>query len=363
MQVAARTAKTMTGILEWTAAGADFAGALVTAVLNPRAASPQNELNVARSAGFRKVVQVLSAMTSAMPLAPPDGVQTRPITVSKYLDGVEFLPGRMLENRVILYLHGGAHCMGSAASHSNLLGRLAEAACARVVAVNYRLAPEHPFPAGLEDALEALEWTRRTYPSAAVAIAGDSAGGNLAFSMMVKLAQQGERQPVACAGLSAWLLLDVDQAPKMRAEHKSSCVCNVWGGEALVAIQKLAAGIDWKRAVPNAYMAGKMHDVLAAQYFQEHPASDPLVSPVLAPVEIVRRFPPVLLHSSRDEPLNADAREMASLCTRAGVRVEYEEFDNTSHVFQAFPQYYPCAARDSIAKIAKFFNDAWAQQS
>jgi acetyl esterase/lipase len=228
--------------------------------------------------------------------------------------------------------------------------------------VNYRLAPEDPFPAGLEDALEALEWTRRAHPSAAVAIAGDSAGGNLAFALMVKLAQEGGRQPVACAGLSAWLLLDPDQTPRVRAEHKTTSFGNCWGGEALVAAQKLAAGIDWKMAVPNAYMAGKMHDVLAAQYFQDHPASDPLVSPVLAPVEIVRSFPPVLLHSSRDEPLNADAKEMASLCSRAGVRVEYEEFENTSHVFQAFPQYYPGAASDSIAKIAHFFNGIWEQQ-
>lgn len=252
--------------------------------------------------------------------------------------------------------------MGSVASHSNLLGRLAEATCARVIAVNYRLAPEDPFPAGLEDAMEALEWTRRTHPSAAVAIAGDSAGGNLAFALMVKLAQEGGTQPVACAGLSAWLLLDPDQVPRVRAEHKTTSFGNCWGGEALVAVQKLAAGIDWKMAVPNAYMAGKMHDVLAAQYFQDHPASDPLVSPVLAPVEIVRSFPPVLLHSSRDEPLNADAKEMASLCRRAGVRVEYDEFENTSHVFQAFPQHYPGAASDSIAKIANFFNGIWEQQ-
>jgi len=362
MQVATRAAKTVAGMLEWTAAGADFAAALVTAILKPNVASPRNELAVARSGLFRKVVQAVSAMSCEMPFALPEGVRARPITVSKYLGGFEFLPGRMLEHRVVLYLHGGAHCMGSAASHSNLLGRLAEATCARVIAVNYRLAPENPFPAGLEDALEALEWTRRMHPSAAVAIAGDSAGGNLAFSLMVKLAQQGERQPVACAGLSAWLLLDPDQVHRVRAEHKATCFGNCWGGEALVAAQKLAAGIDWKRAVPNAYMAGKMHDVLAAQYFQEHPASDPLVSPVLAPVEIVQSFPPVLLHSSSDEPLNADAKEMASLCTRAGVRVEYEEFENTSHVFQAFPQYYPGAASDSIAKIADFFNGIWEQQ-
>merc|ERR1712224_485753 len=90
----------------------------------------------------------------------------------------------------------------------NLLGRLSRATGATVVSVNYRLAPENPFPAGLDDAYAALCWVRQDNPTAKVAVGGDSAGGNLAFALLVRLAQRNEEEPVACMTFAPWLLLD-----------------------------------------------------------------------------------------------------------------------------------------------------------
>eukprot|EP00930_Biecheleria_cincta_P098896 TRINITY_DN9054_c0_g1_i2.p1 TRINITY_DN9054_c0_g1~~TRINITY_DN9054_c0_g1_i2.p1 ORF type:complete len:375 (-),score=60.31 TRINITY_DN9054_c0_g1_i2:280-1368(-) len=336
-------------------AGADFAASF----LRLTGRSPQDELTVARSAGFRKAVQLLHQLGGSIPIASiPVGVETRPFQINAYLGGLEFLPLGAVANRIILYFHGGAHCMGSASTHADLIGNLAIATRARIVAVNYRLAPEHPFPAGLDDALESLRWTRRRYPAAAVAVAGDSAGGNLAFALLVQLAHLEEPQPVACLGLSPWLLLDLNRVHTVRADHKTA-IGNMWGGEVIAAVQKLAASQDVMQAISGAYMAGKMHDVLAAQYFQECPASDPLISPVLAPEAVVRCFPPVLLHVAKNEPLCADSRAMAALCARAEVHVELEQYPGTVHVFQAFPQLYPEAARDSISKIGNFLDTVW----
>jgi len=136
---------------------------------------------------------------------------------------------------------------------------------------------------------------------------------------------------------------------------------NLWGGEVITAVQQLASGQDL-RSASGALMSGKMHDVVAAQYFQDHSASNPLISPVLASEEVVCRFPPVLLHAADDEPLAPDSVQMAALCSRAGVRVELQLYPQVTHVFQSFPLIYPHAAEDSMARIVHFLESVWPEE-
>jgi len=241
------------------------------------------------------------------------------------------------DDRIILYFHGGAFVLWSPNTHRELLGRLSMATRARVVAVNYRLAPKDPYPAALEDALAAWRWVKEQNPNVQVAVGGDSAGGNLAFALMLRLSQLGEQQPIAAFGFAPWLLLHPGHMEERR--------------------QRSGNSDNIKHAMWNRW-AGN----LAALYTHSHPSDDPLVSPVLASVEMVSSFPPVLIHADQDEPLAEDAKDMASLCRQAGVPVEVKLYSfrlSPAHVFQAFPRLYRAAAADSFEQVDKFLEEHW----
>jgi acetyl esterase/lipase len=188
--------------------------------------------------------------------------------------------------------------------------------------VDYRKPPAVRFPAGLDDAVAAWRWALEQNPQGSVAVAGDSSGGNLAFALVVKLAQLGERQPVACVGISPWLRLDMDKS-----------VANLYG-----------------RFCTDLYLGGGQKTTSAA---------DPLVSPVNADSELVRRFPPILMHAGRNELTTEDVKEMASVCGRAGVPAEVE-FYPAPHIFQVGP-WFPESTRDSLSRIDTFLCRHWQQ--
>ena len=110
--------------------------------------------------------------------------------------------GRPRRERVLLYLHGGAFIVGSPNTHKHLAAALAGAAGVRALVPDYRLAPEHPFPAGLEDALCCYRHLLGTHEPAQIAIAGDSAGGGLVFALLLRLQEDGLPPPAAVVGFS-----------------------------------------------------------------------------------------------------------------------------------------------------------------
>ncbi len=113
------------------------------------------------------------------------------------------------ESRVVIYLHGGAYVMGSRNTHRGLASRIAEAAEAKVLMPEYRLAPEHPFPAALEDTLTCWSWLRQSgYSSSQIAIVGDSAGGGLALATLLALKGRGDSPPACAVGISPWTDLE-----------------------------------------------------------------------------------------------------------------------------------------------------------
>jgi len=228
--------------------------------------------------------------------------------------------------RRIVYIHGGAWAAGSPLIYRPLTATLARLSGAAILAVDYRLAPEHPFPAGLDDCVAAFEWALANGPSGAapaerIAVAGDSAGGNLAAATCLKLAMAGARLPDRLA-LVAGTLDNVSQPDRI--------------------------GIDDLVCTPEA-LAIPVLAYLGAG----HGAADPLVSPVLAPAELLAKFPPTLLQVSTIEALAHDSKRFAGRLEDAGVRVNLSLWPGLPHVWHGLLGLFPEAA-EALAEIADF---------
>jgi epsilon-lactone hydrolase len=205
---------------------------------------------------------------------------------------------------VILWLHGGAYCLGSAATHAPLVGALAARAGIAAVLPDYRLAPEHPFPAAVEDAVAAWRGLRAEgWPAEMIALGGDSAGGGLAFALLHLLAAAGEAMPACVVVFSPWVDLTLS-------------------GASLGALAARDAMLPAERLpeVRDAYLAGA------------DPA-DPRASPHLGRF---RGAPPVLIQASRDEVLVDDARAMAARLAAEGVTVTLDLWPEVPHVWQFY---------------------------
>lgn len=205
--------------------------------------------------------------------------------------------------RAVLYLHGGAFTTGGPATHRPLCSFLAAATGARVYAVDYRRAPEHPYPAALDDALAGWEDLRaRGIAAADLAIAGDSAGGWLALATALSLRDRGEEQgPLGL--ISPWVDLTVPPSPAGIAD---------WDDDALLSR-------SWLTRSAAAYLAGT-------------DAADPRVD--LTTADLVG-LPPTTLQVGTAEALLADARAVVGRLRVAGVEVIAEELPGLWHVSQA----------------------------
>jgi acetyl esterase/lipase len=230
----------------------------------------------------------------------PRGVEYR-TTVCGGVPGVSVtVRGAPPARRAILYLHGGGYCLGSPATHRIIAGHLAQTCAARVFAADYRLAPENPFPAAVEDAVAAYRGLlAEGFAPGAMVTAGDSAGGGLAVATAVRLRQLGLSQPAALVLFSPWVDLTLDElGPPPRGE---------------ILITK-----SWLEGCARFYLAG-------------HPAADPLASPIRADLH---RMPPTLIQVGTDELLLTDSRRLHAALTAAGVEAMLQEFPRRWHVFQ-----------------------------
>lgn len=249
----------------------------------------------------------------------PDGVARRPVSA----DGVPcdwLIPGNSPDDRALLYLHGGGFVYGQTLPHLEIGAYLAQKIGGRVLMVDYRLAPAHPYPAALDDCLTAYRWLRKqAIPAPRIAIAGDSAGGNLAITTMMKLRDSGEQLPVAGALLSP--------VADLSTEHNTA---DRYDDPLLPA----RAMKRYKRS----YVAG-------------HDPRDPLISPVFGNWH---DLPPLLIHVGEDEILRSDAEQIEKLARIAGVDVRLEVYPRMWHVWQimmAMPQ--SIQSLDDIAVFLK----------
>lgn len=256
------------------------------------------------------------------------GGTTAPVTCEGVsaggVDGEWISPTNAPEGKAILYFHGGGFRIGSVSSHRDLISQIALASGCRVLAVNYRLAPEHRFPAALDDAIAAYGWMLdRGLESGNVAFAGDSAGGNLVLAAMLALRERGLPLPASSVLMSPWTDLAATGASYVsRAEtdpiHQRPMIL----------------------ALAKNYLGG-----------QGDPY-DPLVSPLYADL---RGLPPLLIQVGDRETVLDDSVMFSDKARAAGVDVDLEVWDGMIHVFQMFSAELP-EAHQAIASIAGFLN-------
>ncbi len=206
--------------------------------------------------------------------------------------------------RVVLYFHGGAYVMGSTATHRALAGRIARASNARVLLPNYRLAPENPFPAALEDAHECWNWlVSEGYSPERMAIAGDSAGGGLALATLLALKDASDQLPACAVGLSPWTDLE---GTGPTAEPG--------------AVDDPMLSTDGLRSSGRDYAAADL--------------KNPLAAPLWGNLE---GLPPLLLQVGTREILLSDSTRFADKARKVGVDVTLEVEEGLVHVWQMLP--------------------------
>jgi len=247
----------------------------------------------------------------------PAGVTRQPVSA----DGVPcewLIPQNSPQDQALIYLHGGGFVYGVTPQHIGMVAHLACKMGARALVVDYRLAPDCPFPAALDDCVTAYRWlmNQGISPQNTV-VAGDSAGGNLAITTMMKLRAGGEPLPAAAACLSP--VADLSERSSPAGGFK----------DPLLPLE-----------------AVRFYN---ASYVARSNARDPLISPVYGDWH---GLPPLLIHAGEEEMLLDDAARMAQLARAAGVAVRLETYPRMWHVWQLFlllPQ-----AVESLDDIAGF---------
>jgi len=225
------------------------------------------------------------------------------------------------QNRHVLYLHGGAYVFGRADLYRDFIWRIAKRARAKVVFVDYRLAPEHPFPAAIEDATAVYRALLESgVDPKRIAIAGDSAGGGLAFATLLKLRDQGLPMPAAVVALSPWTDL----------------------------------ALSGKSVTTNA-AADPIYEIGAAQkfagyYLASADPRNPYASPLYGDLT---GLPPSLIQVGSDEAQLDDAVRMAERLRAAGCEVDMKAWPRMPHAWQLFARLLP-EARQAIEEIGEF---------
>lgn len=227
-------------------------------------------------------------------------------------------------DRVVLYLHGGGFVANSVASHRKLAGHLAKAVGARAFVLDYRLAPEHPFPAQIEDAVAAYRWLlAQGVTPQHIATAGDSAGGNLAVALPLKLRDLGEPLPAAILAFSPWV--DMEHLGKTLDTN---------------------AATD---ALTNRQVVGMMSGMYLGATGSP---SDPLATPLLADLT---GLPPMFLTAGGAEVLLDDAQRLADRAESQGVDIDLTVAPDQQHVYVCM------AGRAPEADEAMSAAAAWAR--
>ena len=225
------------------------------------------------------------------------------------------------EGRIVLYLHGGAYVIGSPRTHRDLILRIARRCRARVLTIDYRLAPENPHPAALEDALAAYRWLIETGSDPKrIVIMGDSAGGGLTLALIMALRDSGDPMPACAVCLSPWTDLTVS-------------------GESMKTHRRKDPLLD-----------PEYIQYYARLYASENDAAKPYVSPLFGDF---RALPPLLIHVGGAEVLLDDSLRVAEKASSAGVLVELKVWPGMIHVFQALAAVLPDSRR-ALREIGEF---------
>jgi acetyl esterase/lipase len=228
------------------------------------------------------------------------------------------------DDRVVLYLHGGGYNMCSPSTHRELAAHISNATNAKVLLLDYRLAPENPFPCALEDAIFAYRWLLGMGLNGGnIAIAGDSAGGGLSLAAAISLRDAGDPLPASIACISPWTDLEMT-------------------GDSI----QINSEIDPMLNSPSLR-------IMANNYIGDYDPRFPLISPLYAEL---KGLSPILIHVGSDEILLDDSRHIAERARNAGINVKLKIYDRLWHVFHLNAKFMP-EAKYAIQSFGGFIRE------
>ena len=278
------------------------------------------------SVGAMRLVMEAGALFQFMPWK----VNLESLRLDNRLEAEWLRPRDAHPTRVLLYLHGGGYVLGSLNTHRSLVGSLAQRCGLNVLTINYRKAPDHPFPAALDDARRAYRWLlRQGHQPHEIVVAGDSAGGGLALALLLALRDAGAALPAAGIGLSPWTDLNLPITALRRVAREESLL--------LEALQMRTWG---------------------PLYAHKTPISHPLLSPAQAELH---GLPPLLIQVSTAEVLYDDVLKFARKARAAGVAVTVQPFEGLVHWWHLFWRTVP-EAWQALDQVAEFVGAMWARQ-
>ena len=261
----------------------------------------------------------LNTITAALML--PEDVKAEPVDIegvpAKWISTPE-----TIQDKLLFFLHGGGHVSGSIKTHQDFAARLSRVSKARVILIDYRLAPEHPFPAGLEDAVKAYKWLiedEKINPKNLI-IGGDSAGGNLTLTTLLKLRELNIDLPIAAILMSPWTDL-------------------VGTGESM----KTKVEVD-------PFISPEAGELFAKLYAGKNDRTNPLISPLYGDL---KGLPPLFIQVGTAEVLLDDSIRLAERAKAAGVEVELDVWEDMIHDFAMFAAVVP-ESQQGIENIGKF---------
>lgn len=240
------------------------------------------------------------------------------------VDGIEYdfwTPVNAVPGRILLYSHGGGYVMFSHKSHRSLASRLAVEFAAQAIVYNYRLAPEHRFPAAIDDALAVYEHVLKLgYDPKNIIFAGDSAGGGITFALMLAARDKGLPMPGLAIGISPW-------------------------------VDMTLSGVSMRENPPTDVML-QPEDIIGfrTKYLADADAKHPYASPLFADL---KGLPPVMLQAAGDEVLRDDSVMFAAALRSAGIPVELDVWPGLFHVFEFAWRFLP-QSNEAIVKMGDF---------
>ncbi len=251
----------------------------------------------------------------------PDGVTYEPAQLG-LIKGEWVRAENASQGRLILYFHGGGFIAGSPETHRPLVGRLCQAAEANALSIDYRLAPEYPFPSPVRDGVDIYRNLIRggVLPDSIV-LAGDGAGGGLAFATALAIRNGNLPMPAAIAAMSPWADLSLSGMSVM------------------------------SNADEDAQHSWDFLFLCARNYLKKLNPNDPYASPAFANF---KDFPPIMVHAGSREILRDDASKIGDRAAEAGARVSIEIYDGMQHLFQMDRSLRE--SRNSLDRLGKFIN-------
>jgi len=234
------------------------------------------------------------------------------------------------EENVVLFLHGGGYNTGSPSTHRELAAHISKASNAKVLLPDYRLAPENPFPAALEDAITSYRWLLESgYSSGKIAIAGDSAGGGLTLVTCISIRDSSGPIPSSLACISPWT--DLEMTGESIKTHKNiDPMVNLASTQIMASIQ-----------------------IMALNYIGSNDPRSPLISPVYADLQ---DFPPMIIQVGSDEILLDDSRRMTERAKQAGADLTINIYEGMWHVFHILYRLIP-EAKHAVHELGSFIKN------